>query len=110
MLGNIYDFSPLCEYGHHTDEIEVFLHFSSDQKDAFSIIDRWCLVQVGQFVDNTINRHLPLYKYESIVAEADQLVSKLSGIYFNAVKDVYVCVFIFSSSINLSFLFMYKIY
>ncbi|VDD77350.1 unnamed protein product [Mesocestoides corti] len=52
-----------------------------------SLLEKWCLCLIGRFCDDCFNTFYPNYRYESIIAEGDQLVSRLSTVYFNAIKD-----------------------
>uniref|UniRef100_A0A5K3FQW9 isoleucine--tRNA ligase n=4 Tax=Mesocestoides corti TaxID=53468 RepID=A0A5K3FQW9_MESCO len=56
-----------------------------------SLLEKWCLCLIGRFCDDCFNTFYPNYRYESIIAEGDQLVSRLSTVYFNAIKDSLYC-------------------
>lgn len=79
MLGNVHDLVAA----------EGRLELTALSKgETFSLLDKWSLCLVGRFCVDCLDNYYPQYRYESLVAASDQLVSRISTVYFNAVKDV----------------------
>nr|VZI28097.1 unnamed protein product [Spirometra erinaceieuropaei] len=94
MLGNLHDFTPDAAFsGATADDLFHFLldRFRTKPPKDFCILDDMALCLVGTFVDALFNSLFPNFKFDTIIAESDRLVSRLSATYFNSVKDSLYC-------------------
>uniref|UniRef100_A0A0X3PG37 isoleucine--tRNA ligase n=3 Tax=Schistocephalus solidus TaxID=70667 RepID=A0A0X3PG37_SCHSO len=90
MLGNLHDFTPDAAFsGTTADDLFHFLlgRLRTKPPVNFCVLDTWALCLVGTFMDSVLNSYFPNFKFETIIAELDRLVSRLSATYFNSVKD-----------------------
>ncbi|VDL95961.1 unnamed protein product [Schistocephalus solidus] len=94
MLGNLHDFTPDAAFsGTTADDLFHFLlgRLRTKPPVNFCVLDTWALCLVGTFMDSVLNSYFPNFKFETIIAELDRLVSRLSATYFNSVKDSLYC-------------------
>ncbi|KAL5966798.1 Isoleucine--tRNA ligase mitochondrial, partial [Taenia solium] len=89
MLGNVHDLVAT--------EGSVILPISNCPPsvlvptETLSLLDKWCLCLVGNFFLECFEVYYPQHRYEGLIADCDQLVSRISTTYFNATKDILYC-------------------
>ncbi|KAM7540637.1 hypothetical protein Aperf_G00000022499 [Anoplocephala perfoliata] len=86
-LGNVHD---LVEKRGRDYVLESFMS-NTVEGAKFSLLDKWVLSIVGRFCADCLKSYYPQYRYEALIAASDQLVARISNIYFNAVKDALYC-------------------
>lgn len=105
LLGNLYDFDPLEQYRRLTGEYNAGLHTTSElvlhlgqlvsnlkpERSRMTTLDLAVLCWLGKIVSLGLDHAYPNYRFDNLLSEVDQLVSRLSSIYFTSVKDVIYC-------------------
>nr|CDS28813.1 isoleucyl trna synthetase mitochondrial [Hymenolepis microstoma] len=86
-LGNIHD---LVEKRGRDWVLKSYMS-NSVEGATFSLLDKWVLSMVGRFCADCLELYYPQHRYEALIAILDQIVSRISTIYFNSVKDVLYC-------------------
>ncbi|VDM17411.1 unnamed protein product, partial [Hydatigera taeniaeformis] len=89
ILGNVHDL--LAKEGRVTAPILKDSSSVLVPIEQLSLLDKWYLCIVGNFCVNCFEIYYPQHRYESLIADCDQLVSRISSTYFNAVKDILYC-------------------
>ncbi|CDS39985.1 isoleucyl trna synthetase mitochondrial [Echinococcus multilocularis] len=89
MLGNVHDL--VAAEGRVTSPTLTDSSSTLATTEALSLLDKWCLCLVGNFCVNCFQIYYPQHRYEGLIADCDQLVSRISTTYFNAVKDILYC-------------------
>ncbi|KAL5111644.1 Isoleucine--tRNA ligase mitochondrial [Taenia crassiceps] len=89
MLGNVHDL--MAAEGSVTLPILKGSHLAMVPTETLSLLDKWCLCLVGNFFSECFEVYYPQHRYEGLIADCDQLVSRISATYFNAVKDILYC-------------------
>ncbi|VDK40020.1 unnamed protein product [Taenia asiatica] len=89
MLGNVHDL--VAAKGSVTLPISKGSPSVLVPTETLSLLDKWCLCLVGNFFLECFEVYYPQHRYEGLIADCDQLVSRISTTYFNAVKDILYC-------------------
>lgn len=82
-LGNVHD---LLEKRGRDCVLESLMS-NTVEGAKFSLLDKWVQFMVGCFCADCLKLYYPQHRYEALIAASDQLVARISTIYFNAVKD-----------------------
>ncbi|KAF8565609.1 hypothetical protein P879_06915 [Paragonimus westermani] len=106
MLGNLSDFQPLNQL--HTltgcatsglsnmndlvlQLIKVTCPSSLASSTSLGVLDRAVLCWLGRLAQDAVHIYYPNCRFNTLLSEVDQLVSRLSSIYVTAMKDSLYC-------------------
>ncbi|KER23231.1 hypothetical protein T265_08843 [Opisthorchis viverrini] len=104
MLGNLVDFSPISQLAYLRDTqavkctnvnqlifdiIEATSPSSQCQKPG--ALNCTVLYWLGCLVKSARSEYYPTYRFNALLSEVDQLLSRLSSMYITAVKDILYC-------------------
>ncbi|CAL8080426.1 unnamed protein product [Calicophoron daubneyi] len=102
MLGNLHDFNPVAQlsilgrnlYPDSVNSLVLGLtNLVSNSVDGqyFRPVDLAILCWLSRLITNALDSYYPQFRFNTLFAELDRFMSRLSSIYISSVKDILYC-------------------
>ncbi|CAL8097954.1 unnamed protein product [Calicophoron daubneyi] len=102
MLGNLHDFNPVAQlsmlgrslYPESVNSLVLGLtNFVSNSVDGqyFRPVDLAILCWLSRLITNALDSYYPQFRFNTLFAELDRFMGRLSSIYISSVKDILYC-------------------